>query len=93
MADAGEGLEIDPPKRMVLKWRHEFRPDLHEEGFSRATFRLEPTRGMAKLTVVHEIEREGSKFIEAVSDGWLKILSNLKSLLETVEALERPGVA
>ena len=35
-----------------------------------------------KLTVTHSIEREGSKFIEAVSGGWPQILSNLKSLLE-----------
>jgi hypothetical protein len=29
------------------------------------------------------MERDDSKFIEAVSGGWPKILSNLKSLLET----------
>jgi uncharacterized protein YndB with AHSA1/START domain len=91
ITDAGEVLEIDPPKRLVLKWRHELRPELHEEGFSRATYRLEPTGGMVKLTVVHEIEREGSKFIEAVSNGWPQILSSLKSLLETGEPLERPA--
>ena len=36
-----------------------------------------------KLTVTHGMEREGSKFIDAVSGGWPQILSNLKSLLET----------
>ena len=36
-----------------------------------------------KLTVTHGMEREGSKFIGAVSGGWPQILSNLKSLLET----------
>jgi hypothetical protein len=36
-----------------------------------------------KLTVTHEMERPQSQFIEAVSGGWPKILSNLKSLLET----------
>ena len=29
------------------------------------------------------MDREGSKFVEAVSGGWPKVLSNLKSLLET----------
>jgi hypothetical protein len=38
-----------------------------------------------KLTVTHSIDREPSIFIEAVSGGWPKILSNLKSLLETGE--------
>ena len=44
---------------------------------------LEPAEGAVKLTVIHEIERPGSKLIDAVSDGWPKVLSNLKSLLET----------
>jgi uncharacterized protein YndB with AHSA1/START domain len=88
VADAGEVLEIDPPKRLVLKWRNEFRPELHDEGFSRATFELEHLDGVVKLTVIHEIDVPGSKFIEAVSAGWPAILSSLKSLLETGEALE-----
>ena len=36
-----------------------------------------------KLTISHMIERAQSKLIEAVSGGWPRILSNLKSLLET----------
>ena len=44
---------------------------------------LEPTGPAVKLSITHTIEREPSKFIEAVSGGWPKILSNLKSLLET----------
>ena len=37
--------------------------------------------GQASIT--HTIEREPSKFIAAVSAGWPKVISNLKSLLET----------
>lgn len=92
VADAGEILEIDFPKRLVLKWRNEFRPELHEEGFSTATFELEPLGDTVKLTVVHEIERQGSKFIAAVSTGWPAILSSLKSLLETGEGLDRTRI-
>jgi len=44
---------------------------------------IEPHQGVAQLTIRHELEGEGTKFIEAVSGGWPKILSNLKSLLET----------
>ena len=36
-----------------------------------------------KLTVTHTCEREHAKVIEAVSGGWQKVLSNLKSVLET----------
>jgi len=57
VADAGEVLEIDPPNRLVLKWRNEFRPELREEGFSRATFELEHLGDTVKLTVIHEIDR------------------------------------
>ena len=42
------------------------------------------THGAAvKLSITHTIEREPSKLIEAVSGGWPKVISNLKSLLET----------
>lgn len=93
IADAGEVLEIDPPRRLVLSWRHEWRPELHAEGFAKATFDLEPREELVKLTVVHEIDRQGSKLIEAVSGGWPMILSSLKSLLETGVAHPRAGLA
>ena len=37
------------------------------------------------IRITHEIDRPDSPFITAVSDGWPRILSNLKSLLETGE--------
>jgi uncharacterized protein YndB with AHSA1/START domain len=82
-ADAGEVVEIDPPRRLVLKWRNEFNPELKEEGPARCTYELEPAGNAVKLTVTHEMDRENSRFIEKVSGGWPRILSNLKSLLET----------
>jgi hypothetical protein len=44
---------------------------------------LEPVDSALKLSITHTIGREPSKFIGAVSGGWPKILSNLKSLLAT----------
>jgi uncharacterized protein YndB with AHSA1/START domain len=85
VADTGEIVEVDPPKRLVLRWRNEFRPELKSEGYSRCTIDLEPLPDAVKLTITHEIDRTGSKFIEAVSSGWPRVLSNLKSLLETGE--------
>jgi uncharacterized protein YndB with AHSA1/START domain len=85
VADAGEIVEAERPKRLVIKWRNEFRPELKAEGYSRCTIDLEPTGEAVKLTITHEMERAGTKFIEAVSGGWPRILSNLKSLLETGE--------
>ena len=87
VADVGEVLEIDPPRRLVLSWRNEFTA-LRAEGFSRMTYLLEPQGDMVKLTVSHEMPHPGSQFIEKVSGGWPIILSSLKSLLETGESLE-----
>jgi uncharacterized protein YndB with AHSA1/START domain len=87
VADSGEIVEADPPKRMVIRWRNEFRPELKLEGYSRCAMELEPIDGAVKLTIAHSIDHPDSKFIEAVSGGWPRILSNLKSLLETGEVV------
>ena len=89
VADSGTIVEIDPPNRLELTWRNEFRPELTEEGYSRLTYVLEKQGDMVKLVLTHEMEQPAvGKFIDAVSNGWPAILSSLKSLLETGEALE-----
>jgi uncharacterized protein YndB with AHSA1/START domain len=87
IADTGEIVEADPPRRLVIKWRNEFRPELKAEGYSRCTMNIEPVDGVVKLTITHVMDQPESKFIEAVSGGWPHILSNLKTLLETGEVL------
>lgn len=87
VGDSGEIVEIDPPRKLVVTWRNEFKPNLREEGYSRAAFTLEPMDDVVKLTVTHEMDKPGSKLIEAVSTGWPSLLSSLKSLLETGESL------
>ncbi len=88
VADAGEVLEVDPPKRLVLRWHNEFMPEMKAEGDGEATYLLEPVGDAVKLTVVHTMPRDDSKFIGAVSGGWPKILASLKSFLETGEPLD-----
>ena len=88
VGDSGEVLEIEPERRLVLSWRNDFKPELHEEGYSRLTYELEKQGEAVKLTVIHEMERPGSKLIAEVSGGWPMILASLKSLLETGESLE-----
>jgi uncharacterized protein YndB with AHSA1/START domain len=85
IADTGEIVEADSPRRLVLTWRNEFKPELKAEGFGRCTMELEPVPGAVKLTITHSIDRAGSKLVQAVSGGWPRILSNLKSLIETGE--------
>jgi uncharacterized protein YndB with AHSA1/START domain len=81
--DAGEIAEADPPRRLVIRWEHQMRPELKAEGASMCTMELVPAGQAVRLTITHSVGREGSKLVEAVSSGWPKILSNLKSLLET----------
>jgi uncharacterized protein YndB with AHSA1/START domain len=88
VADSGEVVEIEPHRRLVLRWRNEFKPELRAEGYSRLTYEIEQQGESVKLTVIHEMDRPDSKLIEAVSGGWPLILASLKSLLETGEPLE-----
>jgi uncharacterized protein YndB with AHSA1/START domain len=91
VADTGEIVEIEQPRRLVLKWRNHLRPELHEEGDARCVMEIEPAGDVVQLTIIHEIDKPGSKLIDAVSGGWPKILSSLKTLLETGTALPAIG--
>ena len=90
VADTGEILEFEPARRLAIRWRNEFRPELKAEGWSLCTMELEPAGAAVKLTVTHSMEREDSKLIDAVTGGWPQILSNLKTLLETGSTLLPP---
>ncbi|HSN19269.1 MAG TPA: SRPBCC family protein [Usitatibacter sp.] len=81
--DAGEIVEAERPRRLVIRWRHQNKPELQAEGDSLCTMELQPEAGAVKLSITHSLEREDSKVITAVSGGWPKVISNLKSLLET----------
>jgi len=83
LCDSGHIVEAEPPRRLVIRWQQQNRPELKAEGDSLCTMELEPSGTAVKLSITHTIEREPSKFIEAVSGGWPKVISNLKSLLET----------
>ena len=91
--DAGEIVEAEPPRRLVIRWQN-LKPELNAEGESQCTMELEPSGTVVKLSITHTIERAPSKLIEAVSGGWPKVISNLKSLLETGSAvLQEPDPA
>ena len=95
LADSGEILESDPPRRLAIRWRNEWNPQFKAEGDALCTMTLEAVADVdvpvVKLTIVHSIERADSAFIGAVSGGWPRILSNLKSLIETGDILLKPA--
>jgi uncharacterized protein YndB with AHSA1/START domain len=88
ITDAGEIVEAEPPRRLVIRWQNQTKPELKAEGESLCTMELEPIGTAVKLSITHTIEREPSKLIAAVSGGWPKVISNLKSLLETGSAVQ-----
>src|SRR5215218_424471 len=81
----GENLEVDPPRRLVQTMVPLWSEEIKREGKSRITWEIHPQGEMCRLTVTHDQMREGAN--DELYGGWPMILSSLKSLLETGEAL------
>ena len=85
----GKVVESTPPRRLVFTWA---RPSEAEDNskHSRVSIDIEPqSDGLVRLTVTHEDLERDPKMLAGVSGGWPKILSNLKTLLETGRPLPR----
>jgi len=89
----GKVVESAPPRRLVITWA---RPKDADDvaNHSRVTFDIEPqSDGLVRLTVTHaDLERD-PQMLDGISGGWPKVLSNLKTLLETGRPLPRPAAA
>lgn len=87
-ADEGQVEIAERPTRLVLSWTNRMVKEMEAEGMSRCSFELKEEGGVTHLTVTHEIfHAPPSKFIDGVAWGWPRILSSMKSLLETGESL------
>lgn len=82
ITDTGEIVEAEVLRRLVIRWQHQFKPELKIEGESYCTMELESNGLATKLSITHTIERAPSKLIETLSNVWPMAISNLKSLLE-----------
>ena len=83
----GKVVESTPPRRLVFTWA---RPNEAEDDskHSRVAFDIEPYGdGLVRLTVTHDDLGSDLQMLEGISGGWPKVLSNLKTLLETGRAL------
>jgi uncharacterized protein YndB with AHSA1/START domain len=92
----GEVIEADPPHKLVITWRMAIDPSLNAEGFTRLTYEIvEGKGGVSRLSVIHDLDqRPGHAAMVAgvlqgpgAGGGWLWILSDLKSLLESGKPL------
>ena len=80
----GEVLECEPPRRLMLTWADP--DDLKDK--SRVTFEIEKVGKSVCLTVTHDQFKAGSKMAGKVSWGWPRVLSSMKSFLETGKGLD-----
>ena len=93
-------LESDPYRRLSYTW-HTFTPEwaaaydisdeylaqVASEPRSRVSFDIEPLGDTVKLTVVHDGFEPGSAVMPGISEGWPRLMSDLKTLLETGDTL------
>jgi uncharacterized protein YndB with AHSA1/START domain len=82
----GEITVCDPPRRLAYTF-HAEQPEVRHEQASRVSIEIESVPGQVKLTVLHEGFAEDSKVIGMISQGWPRIMSSLKSLMETGQVL------
>jgi len=80
---AGEVVESTPPKRLVLTWAD----PANAADISRVTFEIEPIEDMVCLNVIHGDFKAGSVMADKVCWGWPRVLSSMKSYLETGKGL------
>jgi len=82
----GEVIESNPPHRLVLTWA-EPADAANRSNHSRVTFELEAIEDMVRLSITHEALAAGSEMLRKITAGWPRVLSSLKSQLETGKPL------
>jgi uncharacterized protein YndB with AHSA1/START domain len=90
-------LESEPGRRLSYTW-HTMTPELgaaagleeetvskvsDEERRSKVTFDIEPQGDKVRLTLIHDDFEPGSRTLELIGGGWPKVISSLKTMLET----------
>ena len=83
----GKVIENDRPKRLVISWAWPADKD-NAAKQTKVTFLLEPGPKVVRLTVTHEDLEPGSDMDKGIRRGWPLVLSNLKTLMETANAMD-----
>jgi uncharacterized protein YndB with AHSA1/START domain len=84
----GEVIEVNAPRRLVLTWI-EPKDTEDKSKHTRVTFDIEPVADMVRLTVTHgELNPDMRR---KIANGWPRVLSSMKSFLETGKPLNTWG--
>jgi len=85
----GEVVECDPPKRLTITWNVNWPGLVEQLGVTLVTYEIEPAGNAVRLTMTEAHDRPvDDDILSGGRSGWPAILSSLKSLLETGEALD-----
>jgi uncharacterized protein YndB with AHSA1/START domain len=82
----GKVLEFSPPRRLVMTWAAPADAG-NAAAHSRVTIELDPMDDMVRVTIRHDELAPGSDMLTGITEGWPRVLSSLKSLLETGKPL------
>lgn len=83
-------LDAEEPHRLVVTYHADYDPELAPEPRSRVTWRIEAqSDGITLLTVIHDRLDAAPKTAARVAGaGWMRVLSGLKTVLETGKSLD-----
>ena len=78
----GRVVEVAAPRRLVITWAFP-QDEGHPSRHTRVTFDIEQVESLVRLTVTHADLEPGSEMERGITIGWPRVLSSLKTLLET----------
>ena len=85
---SGEVIECDPPKKLTVTFNVNWPALVEKLGPTLVTYEIEPTGDAVRLTMLQSHDRPISDdILSGGRAGWPAILSSLKSLLETGNAM------
>jgi uncharacterized protein YndB with AHSA1/START domain len=86
---SGEVIECDPPKKLTVTFNVNWPALVEKLGPTLVTYEIEQAGNAVKLTMTEAHDRPiDDDILSGGRQGWPAILSSLKSLLETGEALD-----
>jgi uncharacterized protein YndB with AHSA1/START domain len=84
----GEVIECVPPKKLTVTWNVNWPALIEKLGPTLVTWEIEPAGDAVRLTLTESHDRAiDDDILSGGRQGWPAVLSSLKSLLETGNAL------